>query len=81
MPSGATGDCGSRPSDRGDLAWWARAWMSRAVEQHRARLRLQQPGQAAQQGRLAAGVGPDDRRDRRRWGTYRLRLSTTVRPS
>ena len=37
--------------------------MRLAVEQHRSGDRGQQPGQAAQQGGLAAAVGADDHRD------------------
>ena len=61
MPSGATGVCGSSPST---LATVQRAQLGqrRAVEGAPCPPRgLQQPGQAAEQGRLAAGVGADDR--------------------
>ena len=60
MPSGATGVCGSSPST---LATASVLSSARAVpsSSDRARPRLEQPGQAAQQGGLAAGVGADDR--------------------
>ncbi len=60
-PSGANGLCGSSASRRGDVA--GRHGVDRlAVEEDPAGGRLEQPGHRAQQRRLAAAVGPDDRR-------------------
>ena len=61
MPSGAIGDCGRMPEPGGDHLG-RQPVDALAVEQHRAGLRLEQPGEGAQQRRLAARVGADDAR-------------------
>ena len=62
MPSGAIGCCGRIPS-RVATCLVGRRCDVLAVEQDAAALGLEQPGQAAQQGGLAAGVGADDHGD------------------
>ena len=76
MPSGATGVCGSSPMHPRDVDR-PQLGDRRAVQQHRAAPRPQQPGQAAQQRRLAAGVRADDHRDAGRRACVTSRSRTT----
>ena len=62
MPSGAIGDCGRMPS-RVATSLVGSRWMLSPSSSTDAGLWLEQPGEGAQQRRLAAGVGADDAGD------------------